>query len=224
MAIAFVIGAFIRPFVRDQAIDLSFAQPTVALLSIPLILSFFTLVALRVLFAVPTEIDAKWIFQMSESDDKSRYVSGARKAMLLFGLLPIAALTLPLYWTYWGAGLAVAHTVGWLLLAFLLTEALLVRFQKTPFACSYIPGKANVRLLWPVYLFVMTTYAYTTARYELSLLDDDAPGRLVVACVAMAGAWVALVFYRRRGGASDPLTYDETVDPTVQTLDLMRPV
>ena len=70
----------------------------------------------------------------------------------------------------WGSGLALAHTVFWILMAGALTELLLCRFHKVPFACSYVPGKANVKLLWPVYALALTAYASWTARLELWLL------------------------------------------------------
>ena len=75
VGLAFVIGSFLRPYVRD-GITMSLDEPSAALLSIPFVLSFFLLVALRVLFSVPTEIRANWIFQMTESRDKSAYVGG----------------------------------------------------------------------------------------------------------------------------------------------------
>lgn len=223
VGLALVIGNFLGPFVDDRAVDLSFAAPTAAMLSIPLVLSFFTLVALRVMFTVPTELDANWIFQMTESDDKRAYLNGARKAMLLLGLPAIVLATLPMYWVLWGPGLALGHTIVWLLLAALLTELLLVRFHKVPFTCSYIPGKANVKLLWPAYGFAMTTYAYTTARAELWLLAD--PLRWAVACATAALVLVAAMTYRTHTSkTTDELTYDESTDPTVQVLHLMRPV
>ncbi len=82
-----------------------------------------------------------------------------RKAQLILGTLPIAALLLPLYAVLWGPIVAGGHVIFWLLLAALLSELLLLRFHKVPFTCSYIPGKANVKLLWPVYLVALTTYS-----------------------------------------------------------------
>ena len=49
-----------------------------------------------------------------------------------------------------GLELAFAHTAFWELMAGAFTEPLPCRFNEVPFACSYVPVIANVRLLWPV--------------------------------------------------------------------------
>ena len=222
VGLAFVIGSFLRPYVRD-GITISLDEPSAALLSIPFVLSFFLLVALRVLFSVPTEIRANWIFQMTESRDKSAYVGGVRKAQLILGTLPIAAVLLPLYAVLWGPIVAGGHVIFWLLLAALLSELLLLRFHKVPFTCSYIPGKANMKLLWPVYVVVLTTYSYSTARLEVWLLADWA--RWIVACGTVAACLAATIVHRRRATALAPqLCYEETQDASVQVLGLMRQV
>ena len=120
---------------------------------------------------------------MSETTDTAAYVRGIRKAIMGLALPPIVLATLPMYCWLWGPALAVAHTVFWLLLAALLAEFLLLRFHKVPFTCSYVPGKANVKLLWSVYLFALTTYAYATAQLEVWQLAD--PGRWVVGCACL---------------------------------------
>ena len=222
VALAFIVSGVLQPFIRGRAVTLSFSEPTVQLLSIPLVLSFFTLVGLRVMFSVPTELRANWIFRMTESHDKAAYANGARKAMLLLVVMPIALMTFPMYWVLWDLRLAGAHTMFWLLLAALLTELLLVRFHKVPFACSYVPGKANVKLLWPVYLLAMTTYAYSSVRIEVWLLADL--GRWFVACTGIIACLGALAIYRRHRPVTAALTYDEPVDRAVQVLHLMRPV
>ena len=223
VGLAFVVGSFLSPVtgVAENALSESLSTPSARLLSIPLVLSFFVLVALRVLFTIPTEVRANRVFVMTEIDDKSMYLSGSRKAMWLLGALPIVAVTLPAYAWLWGPAPALGHTVFWLLMAGGLTELLLYRFRKVPFACGYVPGKANVKYLWPVYALALTAYAYWTARLELWLLAE--PVRWGVACTVLVvclGACIAL--RRRRLASSTPLTYEEEVEEAVQVLGVMR--
>ena len=179
------------------------------------------LVALRVLFAVPTEIGANRVFRLTEIDDKAVYLNGSRKAMWLLGALPFALVTFPIYAVLWGAAPAFEHTVFWLLMSGCLTELLLYRFHKVPFACSYVPGKANLKYLWPVYALALTAYAYWTARLELWLLID--PLRWTIACaILFACLGVCIALRRRRPASSVPLTYEEEVEATVQVLGVMR--
>ena len=167
------------------------------------------------------KIRANRVFVRTEIDDKSMYLGGSRKAMWLLGALPIVAVTLPAYAWLWGPAPALGHTVFWLLMAGGLTELLLYRFRKVPFACGYVPGKANVKYLWPVYALALTAYAWWTARLELWLLAE--PVRWGVACTVLVvclGACIAL--RQRRLASSTPLTYEEAVEEAVQVLGVMR--
>ena len=223
LGLAFIVGSFLSPItgIADDALSVSLSAPSVRLLSIPLVLSFFVPVALRVLFAVPTELGANRIFRMTEIDDKAAYLNGSRKAMWLLGALPIAGVTFPVYAVWWGPVTALEHTAFWLLMSGCLTELLLCRFRKVPFACSYVPGKANLKYLWPVYALALTAYAYWTARLELWLLAE--PVRWSVACTLLAACLSICIALRRRGLASSTaLTYEEEVDPAVQVLGVMR--
>ena len=221
--LAFVVGSFLSPVtgLPENALSESLSGPSARLLSVPLVLSFFVLVALRVLFSVPTELGANRIFRMTEIDDKAVYLNGSRKAMWLLGALPIAGVTLPAYAWLWGPATAVGHTVFWLLMAGGLSELLLCRFHKVPFACGYVPGKANVKYLWPIHALALTAYAYWTARLELWLLAD--PLRWSIACTLLvAGLGVGIALRQRRLASSTPLTYEEEVEAAVQVLGVMR--
>ena len=223
LGLAFVVGSFLSPItgVAENALRESFSVPSARLLSIPLVLSFFVLAALRVLFTIPTELRAKRIFRMTEIDDKAVYLGGSRKAMWLLGALPIAVVTLPVYAALWGPGSALGHTAFWLLMSGCLTELLLCRFHKMPFACSYVPGKANVKYLWPLYALTLTAYAYWTARLELWLLAD--PVRWSIGSATLFTCLALAIAYRRRSlASSSQLTYEEEVEAAVQVLGVMR--
>ena len=223
LGLAFVVGSFLSPVtgIAEDTLSESLSTPSARLLSIPLVLSFFVLVALRVLFAVPTQIRANRVFRMTEIDDKAVYLNGSRKAMWLLGALPIAVVTFPIYAVLWGAAPAFEHTMFWLLMSGCLTELLLYRFHKVPFACSYVPGRANLKYLWPVYALALMAYAWWTARLELWLLAE--PVRWSVACaVLLACLGVCIALRRRTLASSTPLTYEEEVEATVQVLGVMR--
>ena len=223
LGLAFVIGSFLSPLtgIDEDALAEPLSAPSVRLLSIPFILSFFVLAALRFMFAVPTEIRANWVFRITEIDDRAAYLTGARAALWTLGVAPVALVTTPIYLALWRPGLALAHTVFWVLMAGALTELLLCRFHKVPFACSYVPGKANLKLLWPLYALALTAYASWTARLELWLLGR--PLWWGIACGTLLAGLVAVIACRRHALASaSPLQYEEAVDPAVQVLGVMR--
>ena len=197
------------------------STPSMRLLSVPFVLALLMLVALRFLFAVPTEMGANRVFRMTEADDKAAYLGGARKAMWLLGAMPIALVTLPVYAVSWGAFPALGHTLFWLLVSGCLAEVLLCRFHKVPFTCSYVPGRARVMYLWPLYGLFVWGYAYQASRLDLWLLGD--PVRWGVGCAAVASCLALAIAYRRRRLAfAAPLLYDDEVEPAVRVMSLMK--
>jgi hypothetical protein len=217
IGLSFIVGGFLGPILRQESIDLS--RPDVALLSLPLVLSFFTVLGLRVLFGLPTELEAGWIFRMTEADDKRSYLSGVRKALLVLGVAPIAIVFLPLYAAHWGLPLAVAHTGFWCLVAAILTEAVLWTFRVVPFTRPYVPGRANLKLMWPLYLLTMTVYTYAASLLAYWILLDRA--RWLVTCTALVAAVVGLRVYRSlEVSGSGPLVFDDDAEREVQRLGI----
>ncbi len=192
--------------------------PTIALLSIPHVLSLFALVGLRVAFTVPSELPAHWIFRLSEQDGKTGYLRGTR-AVLRLALVPIVALTLPGYWLLWGAPLAVGHTVLWVLQATVLAELLLIGFHKVPFTCAYVPGRTNLILLGTVSLMAFIAYAFSSSRAELWLLAG--PAQWGVACAALTVCLAVTTGMNDRARlTARPLTFKPSTEAAPTTLNL----
>jgi len=217
IAMAFIVGSFVGPILRGET--LSSIAPAASLLSVPLVLSFFTLVGLRVVFSIPTELDGNWIFRITESGDQRSYVRGVRKALFGLGTGPLAIVTATGYCIIWGAETALMHSAFWLVLALWLTELLTMGFGKVPFTCSYVPGKANIKLLWPLYLLALSAYAYGAARVELWLLKE--PARWATTCAFLLAGLFVFRLYRNIVEPSDrALIYEESIDDAVQEIGL----
>lgn len=200
----------------------SIDAPDASLLSIPLIISFFVLSGMRVVFAIPAELKANWVFQLSEADGRGESLSGVRKAMFVFGVLPLFAALAPVYAFLWGWPTALFHTFFDTVLSLLLIELLLVKFYKIPFTCSYLPGKGNLTGLWFVYWLGFAIYAYSMASLETWILQNALrmAAFYLLGCAAVAAAF----FYRNRHleeGFS--LVFDDVPEPVVRTLNLSAP-
>ena len=66
--------------------------------------------------------------------------------------------------------------------------------DRVPFACTYTPGTAQIGKLWPLYLTLFSTFTYSMADLETSLLRDD---RAFVQWILFL-AVVALILWRMR--------------------------
>jgi len=93
------------------------------------------------------------------------FMFGAANAPLLWVFVPYYAIRYDIRMVF-------MHVLLSSILSLLLIKLLLFRFDKLPFACSYIPGKANLKALWLPYLLSFFAYAFGTTGIELWLLHD----------------------------------------------------
>jgi len=199
------------------------SRPGGMLLSIQLVLSFFALCGVRYAFTIPVELRANWIFQIAESNDGWRHIRSARKALVVFGGLPPLVVLFPAHCLLWGWRAAAQHLLYGLVLALVLARLLLVNFAKIPFTCSYLPGKANVKLLGAGYFLAFLIYAYYMADLEARLLQR--PSYLIVfsaAVLVWLAAWDWWATRRNRGAHRGfAFRFEDDPEPTVRTLGLL---
>ena len=194
-------------------------HPTPQLLPAPLILSFFILCGMRHVFAVPAELRANWMFQVSDRGEARRCLAGVKKAVIVFGVFPLFVLLLPLHVLFWGWQAAVLHVLFGTVVSLLLVDVLLANFEKLPFTCSYLPGKANLKVSWPIYLFGFTTYVSACLALELWMFQM--PVRFLWLAAVVIVVRGAVAFYRWRVvGHEVSLVFDEQPEPFVRTLNL----
>jgi hypothetical protein len=215
VGVAFVVMALLTLISRKGLAGLR--QVDSSLMSIPLVLSFFILVGMRVVFSIPAELGSNWAFKLAEREGRVRCIAAVHKAMFFLGVIPLFAGLLPIYLAWWDWQTALLHLSYGLVLALFLIECLIFRLNKIPFTCSYLPGKANLKLLWWVYLFLFTTYAYAMAEVEQWLLER--PARLVF-FYAAAFTVIGWMIRRRNRSTASHFIYDETPGPLVRPLDL----
>jgi hypothetical protein len=194
------------------------SRPNEALLTIPLIMSFFVLSGMRIVFTVPAELRANWVFQMAEDENRVDCLSGVRKAMVAASVITLASL-FPLYAVLWGCAPAFMHLVFSLVLSLILVELLLLNFRKIPFTCSFPSGKANVTVLGFFYWFAFTTYAYTMATFERWLLQGGVRW-IVFLGLAFLALWALVRWRNIMLGRGFSIVYEDAANPEVQTLGL----
>ena len=217
IALALALPGIVRIGTKPGAAILVFSAA--GLLGMPLTLSFFAVSGLRAAFNFPAELRANWIFQMCESEDRVLHIGAARKWITVMGIVPLFALLAPVEFYFRGWRLALVHLSFALLLSLVLLNLLLVWFRKIPFTCSYFPGKTSMAAMALIYLAGFTTYSWTMADLEASLIVQ--PGQLilfyvVVVAVLRGLSWLA----KRELGVDDALIYEDEPDPIVRSLEL----
>jgi len=190
-----------------------------AMLSLPLVISFFLLSGMRFIFNIPSELAANWIFQVTERREQANYLAGARASMVLLVVAPVAAAVAVVYGFLFDPRTALVHATYCSLLSLLLVEGLLWRLDKLPFTCSYVPGRIPVVMLLTVYLVAFLFYTHVMAYLEREMLQSRVA--TVISLGLLLSAWCGLWAYRRRGRVkTEGFIFHQEPEPVVCTLNL----
>ena len=187
-------------------------------LSVAHLLLFFSLVGVRIVFDIPANLEVNWLFQLTQNVDLMPYFSGIRKAVIVLAVLPQILLWLLFYGFFWG-WTAAGPCIYAFTLAMILIEVLFTGYRKLPFTCTFVPEKANLKLMWSVYLGGFAIYVFGGTALELWLLGN--PVRFLIAEALLVGSVIgSLASERRRVGGRRQLIYEEQRDPAVLSIQL----
>ena len=195
------------------------SAPPSRLLAVQMVLSFFLLVGLRAVLAIPAELGGNWVFKLGWDGDWRRYLGGVRRAVEFGVLLPLLLGLAPFHAFLWGARTSGLHLLmGWLA-SLVLAELLLLRFRKLPFTCSY-SAKGTFKTRWPWYLLGFIAYTFGFARIEqLALGTWTGVG---VLAGGLCGMWAGIALYREwLLGYGEAAIFDDPPEEATQKLGLM---
>ena len=161
----------------------------------------FLIVGIRVSFSIPAEVRANWLFRMTDPFGSGAYLSAARKALLLFAVAPVLAISAAIYSAVWPWWKALAHLGFIAAVGLLLVELALRKWNKVPFACTYLPGKANLKVMFGVYWALLWFLSQIVILIENAALRTPA-GYAVLMAITVA-AW-RLVAYRASASQGRP--------------------
>ena len=178
-----------------------------------------TILALRVVIAIPISLHANWIFRTTQSRPAHRYHRAVRTSLLLIGVVPVLlALTAGFFGHYPPHQLA-GHILTMALLGALIVELCLFTFRKISFACSYLPGKANMHFVFWAALFGSIYWLRMAADLEGRMLDNTHDLTVMVVILA-ALAILMHVVTSLRARQSSHLIFEEDLLPEIVSLKL----
>ena len=222
MGMAYVFSQAAYVLYRSRPTDFGASEGRAqAQLAIPFILLFFLIAGLRVSFSIPIEVRANWLFRLTDGNGRGAYLGATRKTLLLFGVAPVVAIAAPAYLAVWPWPRAVGHIAFLAAIGLLIVELALSGFAKVPFTCSYLPGKANLKIMFGVYwgLLIIVSELLTDA--------EQAGLRSLTNYAWLMGitllAWLAAALRGRLARARIPaLNFEEQPEPAVASLGLAR--
>jgi hypothetical protein len=193
--------------------------PPSEILAIPLILSYFIILGVRLVLDIPIEMRANWIFRICLDNTKRDCVPLARKLILTFVLPWVLAVALPLYGYLWGWWLGILQTVVVTFWSVLLTEILLLNFRKIPFTCSFPPFRDSAVLLVLFFVLGFFVFVVLTSQLEYWGLSNPALAASFIAVVLIV-LYALSRFRRRKNDIETGLIFEENVPASFELIDL----
>ncbi len=185
------------------------------LLALPLLVVFVLLGGIRSLANVPIASEANWIFRITETPRRDRYISGLRKAVFLKILLPFFLAVFILHFFIWTGRDAFLHAAYGMTLSLLGLELAFFRFRKIAFACTFLPGKGKLHIWGFPYAILMISLLTLAVNLEKAILR--VPVRFFAFLGVSAILLVVLESWSRRNAKKRPLIYEEEPEATLVT-------
>jgi hypothetical protein len=163
--------------------------PSVPLLASTIVVMGSWVVGARVVFSLPLDLRANWIFRVMPFRAGRQCLSARRRALFALSVAPAWAISAAaLFWlSPWKP--AAVHLALLGCLGIVLAEFSFGGVQKIPFTCSYLPGRSNLHVTFWLWIYVVLGGIVGCAITEREMLESP------VACAAVvAGFGIAALF------------------------------
>ena len=223
LGMAYVFSQAAYVMYRSRATDFgALAGRAQTALGIPLILLFFVIIGLRVSFSIPMEVRANWLFRLTDPFARGAYLRATRTTLLWLALAPVVAIAAPIYMAVWPWPRALGHVAFLAAFGLLVVELALTGFAKVPFTCSYLPGKANLKIMFGVYWGLLIIVSEMVTEVEQRALEHPV-GYAWLMGITLAAWLVAALRGRWARARITALSFEDQPEPAVVGLGLAGP-
>ncbi len=208
LGVAFAITIFLLKSPEAQELSKGIVSDRWRGVSMPLLEStilimIFTVVGLRVVFSLPMNLPANWIFRVTPVQAGSGCAAGYRRSLWMLAVAPVWLGSAVLLLSLWPWQAAVGHLLVLGLLGSALVEFCLQGNQKIPFACSWLPGKSKVHVILIAAIGVLPS---TLKAAQLERVALQKPTQIAMICMGL-GAIAAAARWRTRRLAHSETTW-----------------
>jgi hypothetical protein len=212
-ALGLVLSAETLSSARDLHSLVTGRTPSVEYLSVPFILAYCVIVGIRFAFEMPADLRANWIFRFWLDPNQQDARATARRVLLLFSLPWLAPAAFLSVLFFWGWTAALLHAAVLIACSIVLVEAMLIRFRKIPFTCSYPAFQSHSGLIFVAYLFGFLFFTdYLPQMEHWSLLN---PWQAILFAPLLGAGLLALRQYRKQMLDMDKQLIFEEPSPSI---------
>src|SRR5579884_1176414 len=129
-------------------------------LSVPLLASTIVLMGFwvrgaRVVFALPLDLRANWIFRLMPFAAGRECLRARRRALWAVSILPAWLMSAAVLFWFWPWRLAAAHLTIVACVGIVLAEFSTDSAQRLPFTCSWLPGRSNLHVTFWLWIYLI---------------------------------------------------------------------
>jgi hypothetical protein len=201
----------------DEAPGTTDLVPQLSVLCSTMVLMILWVVGIRIVFSLPIDMRANWIFRTTPTPPQPQGMIARRRALYALSVVPVCLGSAALLFWIWPWQAAAKHLAVLLMLGIVAAELCLHGTQKLPFTCSYLPGKANMSVWLQLSGMLWLPSLVKVAQLERDSFDNVghyAAGVGLLAAIAI-GARLAI-------SSEGELRFEEAAEPAIFALDLHR--
>jgi hypothetical protein len=157
--------------------------------------------------------------QMTQVRRECCYRRANRLSWLVLTVLPLELLLGAVFLCLYPQGPVWLHLGLLLALGLLTVEVCLITFAKVPFACSYLPGKANLHFIFWVSLLLTVSLLRQAIKVESRMLLRPGWFLALIGTLLLIAGGVAL-FTELRSKKTDALVFEEEYEEQLVSLKL----
>ena len=206
--------------VGRQPASVRWDEPSIPSLAASLILLVFSVTGVRAIFPLPLALSANWVFRITQVHKSVAYFAAVRRSLYALAGVTVWILSAVFFLAVWPVWSALQHIAVLFLVGVWLVENSLHEFQKIPFACSYLPGKANLNVKLGVYALAFLFFADRGVAIELWAMHDIARWGVLLAVLCTAAVWARHRTSIFAAGSVNGPQFEDVAPAVITTLDL----
>lgn len=216
IGLAIVVGYIKTPFVGITSAKTGIS---IAFLLSSLLMMILTILSIRVVASIPILLRANWIIRVTQVRPAHHYQRAVRFSWFALGVAPVLLILAGSFMAAYPWPQVLGHLITMLFLGMLLVELCLYSFQKIPFTCSYLPGKANIHFAFWACLMFFIRWLKDGANLESQMLNHPLSFILMIfflAVVTVGIQWLA----KARMSSGEELLFEEENPAEIISLKL----
>jgi hypothetical protein len=224
MMLAFYLGigfAIVILFMKTPRAHHQLLADNAPLLLSSVVIMCVWVVGTRVVFSMPLDLRANWIFRITQVHGAPEYLAAIRRPLFVLAVTPVWAASAGLFLSIWPWLRACGHLAVLGLWGVILSYVCLHGFQKLPFTCSYLPGKSYFHMTFLAALGLMFLIL-KAVEFERSALEDPASYAKALVILVIAAACARWRTVAKANSEGTALQFEEEPPAEVLVLGLNR--